>query len=381
LDHIQEEWANYPDRDRWQNDTPLSAQGFDTARETALTLKSEAQKMGRKFSLIVSSPYLRCAQTACAIAEELNLKIHFDLDLGEIFDDVAMKGHVDGIRQHRPPLELEKILAERFPTVKFHKNEQNLIQISGKPQVYPEKISVARMRYVVKIDKLLKRAAGDRVSIIIVTHGDAVSALLGMMLENEIVTKVPFCGYAMGHRKVKIPRGADSKVKTDLIPTFEPRSQWTLIRHPQIETSQASQSHLDKRDKSLKQIVDDNEVLRGNSFRPSYTLVDDDVDQGRAEHHQVVTDALKGYHGSVEEKTSILQRAMSNEFLNAGRISVPLHGHQQDQARNQPGNSTPQFLGIEPTEPRRGEGDDLPLTPTRKKPCAALAKCLCHVFS
>lgn len=48
--------------------------------------RRHARSHNRDFSCIISSPYLRCAQTACCVAKKLNLMVRFDLDFGEVFD-------------------------------------------------------------------------------------------------------------------------------------------------------------------------------------------------------------------------------------------------------------------------------------------------------
>ena len=75
-------WEHYELRETWPYDPPLSPTGFIHAKENAKHFKTLRQK----FDFVLSSPYLRCAQTACEMAKELNIPVHFDLDLGEVFD-------------------------------------------------------------------------------------------------------------------------------------------------------------------------------------------------------------------------------------------------------------------------------------------------------
>ena len=60
--------------------------------------------------MVLSSPYYRCAQTACEIARHLRIPVGFDLDLGEVFDDVYMPANTDGLPMHRDLAELSYIL-------------------------------------------------------------------------------------------------------------------------------------------------------------------------------------------------------------------------------------------------------------------------------
>merc|ERR1719424_364791 len=83
----------------YPNDTPLSPPGFPHAKDVGMVLhQSKAH-----FKLIVCSPYFRCAQTASCIAQILKIPVHFDLDIGEVFDDVSMEGDCKDKPQHRAP--------------------------------------------------------------------------------------------------------------------------------------------------------------------------------------------------------------------------------------------------------------------------------------
>jgi broad specificity phosphatase PhoE len=198
LDHT-DAWRDSPDRHRYPNDTPLTAGGHDNAIRAA----KELQQSGTKFSLIVASPYLRCAQTAARIAQVLDLPIHFDLDLGEIFDNESMPGDINGKPQHRPPGELEAYLSPTFPDVKYHRHEGE-IKIEGKLQQFPEAFKLARMRYCYKVKKLLQKATSELMSIIIVTHGDAVAAVTTLLREQWQLMKVPYTAYVFCTREVPV---------------------------------------------------------------------------------------------------------------------------------------------------------------------------------
>lgn len=170
------EWVEHPDKEEWPNDTPLSRAGHEHATQTGKAIKES----GKKFELIISSPYLRCAQTSCRIAQVLKCPIQFDLDLGEVFDGSSMVGKVTG-PQHRSADELEALLKPDFPDVVWMRGKNRKIQIEGKQQKWPECLDTARMRFCFKVKQSLQVAASRLVSILVVTHGDAVGAVLGMM--------------------------------------------------------------------------------------------------------------------------------------------------------------------------------------------------------
>lgn len=245
LDHTPE-WNANPDRNQYPNDTPLSAVGFEQAHKAGDSLL----KANTPWKLIVSSPYCRCAQTACCIAQRLMIPIHFDLDLGEVFDKVSMIGDCTGQPQHRPPDVLEEKLKLNFPHVEYIRDENGSIKIEGKLQNFPESFDGARMRYGYKIKKLLQRAAADLSSFIIVTHGDAVSSVLGLLRENWIIENIPLASYVIGKRQVKVfQKGDDAILKEE--PVYEVPEQWALKLHPLIQyvdssgndSAEASENH------------------------------------------------------------------------------------------------------------------------------------------
>jgi len=214
------DWDAHPDSQKWVNDTPLSRFGHEHATETAEGLKNS----GKPFGLIVSSPYLRCAQTASRIAQVMKLPIQFDLDLGEVFDKSSMVGSVDG-PQHRDPELLEASLLKDFPDVKWVKDEDNKIKIEGSQQKFPESLDAARMRFSFKVQQLLQRAASKLISVIIVTHGDALGCVIGMMQKDWKITNVPYASYALASREVMVLEKGSMEIKSDE-PVYE--QEWTL---------------------------------------------------------------------------------------------------------------------------------------------------------
>jgi broad specificity phosphatase PhoE len=228
LDHTPE-WDAYADRESYPNDPPLSEEGFDQARQAG-----EAMAMREvPWKLIVSSPYLRCAQTASCIAEKLKLPILFDLDLGEVFDQVSMIGDCSGKEQHRAPVVLDAKLKPDFPNVDYIRDASGLIKIDGQLQKFPELFDAARVRFCFRIKKWLQKSAADLSSILIVGHGNAISAVLGLLRETWSVDHIPFASYVIGERQVKIFK----KGTTDILreePVYEFPHEWTLRLHPRL---------------------------------------------------------------------------------------------------------------------------------------------------
>jgi broad specificity phosphatase PhoE len=199
LDHTFE-WEAHPHSKRWPNDTPLSEEGHEHARAVGQSFKES----GKPFGMIISSPYLRCAQTAGRIAQVLAIPVHFDLDMGEVFDDVSMVGDCTGIPQHKSAEELAEHLKPDFPDVEWVRDDSGQIKIEGMLQDFPESFDAARMRYCYKVKKLLQKAAAELLSVIIVTHGDALGAVVGLMNEDLLIRNIPYAAYAIASREVKV---------------------------------------------------------------------------------------------------------------------------------------------------------------------------------
>jgi broad specificity phosphatase PhoE len=232
LDHSPE-WETYPEAVHYPNDTPLTIAGFKHATEVGNALK----KTGVDWGLIVASPYLRCAQTASCIAQVLKLPIHFDLDIGEVFDDVSMKGDCHGKQQHRTPEVLEAKLKHDFSNVNWIRDDTGDIKIEGKLQDFPEPFDFARMRYAYKVKKLVQQAASQLMSIVIVTHGDAVGSVMGLMREDWQIVKVAYTAFAVASRKVKVmERGTENLLKEE--PVYVDVEQWDIKLSPGLQVKQ-----------------------------------------------------------------------------------------------------------------------------------------------
>jgi broad specificity phosphatase PhoE len=268
MDHFEEEWEKYPERYRYPNDAPLTENGRVHAYGTGDVLSAHVAKVGPPFAFIVSSPYLRCAQTACCIAEKLSLPVQFDLDLGEVFDQNSMRGDVSHKRQHRPPAELERLLRNDFPTVQINRDHKSQkLSIRGHLQKFPEPLERAKMRFRHKVDMLVQQAATELVSIIIVTHGDALPAVLEMLLEDTEVESVPYCSCAIGTRQVQLMKKDTDKVLRPA-DVFMEAHQWNFVTLDKIVCTKVGdwQKWYEQRD-TLR-------LLNNFSLKPSqrYTL-------------------------------------------------------------------------------------------------------------
>lgn len=227
-------WESYAGREAFPNDTPLSQDGHGHASNVGKELKD----MEKPFGLIIASPYLRCAQTASRIAQELQLPVQFDLDLGEVFDRDCMGPNAKG-PQHRNPDDLEAELKPDFPDVAWIRDENNAIKIEGRQQEFPESLDDARMRFVFKVQQLVQKAASELMSLVIVTHGDALGAVLGMIRYDWKIQRVPYASYAVASRQVAVLDKGSLELKTEE-PVYEQPEQWNLQLSEGVEVTEVN---------------------------------------------------------------------------------------------------------------------------------------------
>lgn len=301
LDHTPE-WESSPERLTYPNDTPLTAEGHEHAREVGNALKAT----GTPFAMIVASPYLRCAQTASRIAQVLNVPVHFDLDMGEVFDDVSMHNVVPGETQHRPPLVLEATLAKDFPDVTWIRDENMAIKVEGKLQQYPEDFDSARMRFCYKSKKLLQEAASELLSIVIVTHGDALSSVVGMLREDWKIDEVPYTAYAICSRQVDVMNLGCDEIKRHE-PVYVNPEEWNITLSKDFRMTEIRNS----RKKALAHAKHEKELVQMNSqasaIDTEYTLDDEQVKR----FHR----ALSHLGAHEDDRVHLMERAASSHHL------------------------------------------------------------------
>ena len=126
------------------------------AKQLADDLKQQFLAVG----LVISSPYLRCLQTAEILAEEFDAVVLLDQELGEVLGP--------DVFETRPPT-----------PVRSWKSTKSLCQTQrvkagramGKKPHWPETLKDARVRYAKRFLDYLRRARSAKKSCILVTHG------------------------------------------------------------------------------------------------------------------------------------------------------------------------------------------------------------------
>jgi broad specificity phosphatase PhoE len=310
LDHTRE-WKSHDDYKNWINDTPLTQEGHQHATAAGKGLKELADQRKVPFSLIVASPYFRCAQTASRIAQVLRVPVHFDIDLGEVFDNVSMKGdHLDGSRQFKSPQELEARLKVDFKdSVEYIRDDAGAIKFEGKLQKFPEDFEAARMRYAYKTKKLLQKAASELMSICIVSHGDGVASVVGMLKEDWAIQEVPYTAYVFGCRKVKVlKKGGDELLKEE--PVYKHPEEWELKLDKKFNekvrkiTSPSERKDAHAMHEQEMKAMD----AQGRRIKTDYTLDD--------EQHKAYMQALDHLDAHDEDSKHMLHKAASSHHMN-----------------------------------------------------------------
>lgn len=329
LDHTPE-WPDYPERVEYPNDTPLSKPGFQHADEVADVLKKE----DRDWKVIVCSPYFRCAQTASCIARKLKIPIHFDLDLGEVFDRVSMVGECKGKPQYRQPDILEKKLKPDFPDVEYIRDDKGKFMIEGKLQKFPEPFEGARMRYCYKVKKLVQQAATELDSIILVTHGDAVAAVVGMLKESWIVKHIPYTAYVIGSRQVKVMKKGEGKLLSEE-PVYVHPEQWTLKMHPQLVHEDVPKKDMMKAHRMHEKEMEEMNKNRSH-IKTVYKLTPD--------QHKEAEDTLAELAASGKDAEHLMQKANTTTFGSSNRIHCHPDHHDRMKTLDEKGKISEQTL-------------------------------------
>jgi broad specificity phosphatase PhoE len=302
----------------------LTKEGFDHAWQVGDVLKNE----GKPFKLIVASPYFRCAQTASCIAQKLRIPIHFDLDMGEVFDDVSMVGDCRGKPQHRSPEVLEGKLKPDFPDVEWIRDENGKIKIEGKLQRFPEPFDGARMRYCYKVKKLLQQAASELQSIIMVTHGDALASVVGMLKETWIIKHIPYTAYVIGDRDVKVMKKGTNKILSEE-GVYEHPEMWTLKLDPGLEHLDCSKEDIQKAHKIHEKEMEAMEKKK-NQIKTVYRL-------SPAQHEHAAAALVDA---SAKDMKILLKKANSTTFGSENRIACHPDHHSKTKPEKENGAET-----------------------------------------
>ncbi|KAJ9463032.1 hypothetical protein DIPPA_25635 [Diplonema papillatum] len=191
-DEINPEWIELSDR---RYDPPLTSQGRIDARRVAselVKLPSEQQP-----NAVVTSPFLRCLQTAATIYDELQKsspddvecarRIIVDFDLSEVHNPQFMKCDDAPVFTHAKVVKQLRLIVGDDVKVSF----------TGTQPEYPEPLKKARKRY----DSALLTSPLPRQNTVLVSHGEAVARAVTTLNPNALVFETKYCSYISRSRQ------------------------------------------------------------------------------------------------------------------------------------------------------------------------------------
>ena len=202
-------WHGTEDFKRYPFDCPISDHAVLEAQQAAHKLRGFAD-----FDVIVSSPYLRCVQTAIALADALDVMVLLDYELGEVFGPPVFGdlGPIQTGRAWRSRRELHAALQDWSPELllgfsKLPVERVHWEKVMGRPPTWGEKLKDAHHRYAKRFLTYLSRGRRSGKSMILVSHGIMVQTCLKVLPSTSAlsVASIPFCaGLMAGLRRFSI---------------------------------------------------------------------------------------------------------------------------------------------------------------------------------
>lgn len=181
-------------------DSPLTARG----RKQAMDFANELLACHGSFSLVVTSPFLRCIQTAAEVCKVLGVALCVDSDLGEIFcPEYFGKYDLPG-PNIRSNVEIASLIPPGIEVVGLSYGHLDML---GKGPQWPE--VNGRLRMAARVEQYCDWAVRlGGLKFVLVTHGDCVASTLalayaGSQVAKKVpsISKVPYCGYAVIERE------------------------------------------------------------------------------------------------------------------------------------------------------------------------------------
>lgn len=209
LDHLDPQlWAKSQAAKRYPHDCPITDKGRRQATEVAQDLH---HRLGDAFSLVVTSPYMRCVHTAVEVCRYLRLPLCIDAELGEIFGEMCFGSFKAPGPPRRSAAEVEAFIPADIELIRPLESAQGSAFFGDAPE-WGESLDEARLRTVGRVEQYAARAVRLRgASFILVTHADCVAACLTLALAGQrnapkgrLVEKVNFCGYVLLERDAEM---------------------------------------------------------------------------------------------------------------------------------------------------------------------------------
>jgi len=184
-------------------DPPLSDDGEAGAIETAHSIKNFVDQHDTTIHVVVSSPYLRCVQTAASICRVLGPStiLMFDASCGEIFGpSVISKEQPEHVYRDFNTI-LEECKARGVHRVAP-------VCVGTQPQ-WPETIPEGRQRFAESFLHYVQRGTDKARNFLVVTHGDCVAAAASLLPGTQDIRAVEPGGVLMASR-VRPPGPGDA---------------------------------------------------------------------------------------------------------------------------------------------------------------------------
>jgi broad specificity phosphatase PhoE len=218
------DWCFSADARLYPLDPPLTDTGLEQAQATGQRLQRQGPDGG--WNVVITSPYIRCVQTALEICVVTGAGLLIDQSWGEVHSaEVADVYGANGeVKPYvRPYDKLAELAAQRGVTLR------NPLKIRGDP-VQKENTQEGRVRYARKFLTYLERARLSRTSFIIVSHGECLPGccpLFPNMREMD-VTGVPFASFVVGALRMREEKDPLSSIIEEEIGMSSPKAEQAM---------------------------------------------------------------------------------------------------------------------------------------------------------
>lgn len=206
-DYVDKAYKTSEEGKLWPHDCPLTEAGWNLAHSEAEELAVLHKEL--KFAVVATSPYRRCLETASVFAKKLGLPMVLDQEVGEVWE----KKMGNDPLPWRQPTQLQAMVKElKVENVLNPVLEDGGIKLFGKPPKFPESLSSARNRMVVRFETYIRQSEELKQNFIICTHADGIAAALSMF-ERGIpdINQLDFCCRVVARQKAKLDKGKDGE--------------------------------------------------------------------------------------------------------------------------------------------------------------------------
>ena len=185
-------WCLMQDSKQWPYDPPLSDTGLVEAEELGEKLHRVVGELGAELHVVITSPYLRCVQTAAHICKAFGkgTKLLLDNTLSEIYGPCIM-GDEEPTNPVRPLQQSLDFCSAQGVNLEVRK-------ILGQWPPWPETLKSARQRFAARFVDYVKRGYTMRRNFLLVSHADCVGGALTLIpcgTSRHNVEKVNFGGH------------------------------------------------------------------------------------------------------------------------------------------------------------------------------------------